>query len=194
MIDFQNVQHIMQRINEIEERFGLMQQNAAARVQGPTFQEALSKEMDKGKTNPAPAKIGSDAASNKKTAASPGGDTAQMIEEAALKYNVNPRLVSAVAETESNFNQGAVSDAGAVGIMQLMPQTAAGLGVNPYDKQQNIEGGAKYLKQMLDTFGGDVRKAVAAYNAGAQAVKEYNGVPPYKETQNYVDKVLDLYQ
>ena len=194
MIDFQNVQHIMQRINEIEERFGLMQQNAAARVQGPTFQEALSKEMDKGKTNPAPAEIGSDAASNKKIAASPGGDTAQMIEEAALKYNVNPRLVSAVAETESNFNQGAVSDAGAVGIMQLMPQTAAGLGVNPYDKQQNIEGGAKYLKQMLDTFGGDVRKAVAAYNAGAQAVKEYNGVPPYKETQNYVDKVLDLYQ
>ena len=75
-----------------------------------------------------------------------------------------------------------------------MPETAAALGVNPYDEQQNIEGGAKYLKQMLDSFGGDVKKAVAAYNAGAQAVRDYQGVPPYRETQNYVNKVLDLYQ
>ncbi len=78
--------------------------------------------------------------------------------------------------------------------MQLMPDTAASLGVNPYDAQQNVEGGAKYLQGLLNTFGGDVRKAVAAYNAGPNAVKEYNGVPPYKETQNYVDKVLDLYR
>lgn len=75
-----------------------------------------------------------------------------------------------------------------------MPDTAAGLGVNPYDKKQNIEGGAKYLRQMMDTFGGDVQKAVAAYNAGPQAVKEYNGIPPYRETQDYVNKVLDIYR
>ena len=78
--------------------------------------------------------------------------------------------------------------------MQLMRETAAGLGVNPYDKQQNIEGGVKYIRQMMDTFGGDVQKAIAAYNAGPQAVKDYNGVPPYRETQNYVNKVLDIYR
>ena len=75
-----------------------------------------------------------------------------------------------------------------------MPDTAASLGVNPYDEQQNIDGGTKYLKGLLDSFGGDVKKAVAAYNAGSQAVRDYNGVPPYRETQNYVNKVLDLYQ
>ena len=77
--------------------------------------------------------------------------------------------------------------------MQLMPDTAASLGVNPYDKKQNIEGGAKYLREMLDSFDGDICKAVAAYNAGPQAVRDYGGVPPYRETQNYVNKVLDLY-
>ena len=78
--------------------------------------------------------------------------------------------------------------------MQLMPDTAASLGVNPYDAAQNIDGGAHYLRQLLDSFGGDVKKAVAAYNAGSQAVRDYNGVPPYKETENYVDEVLDLYR
>ena len=92
------------------------------------------------------------------------------------------------------FNQDAVSSVGAIGVMQLMPDTAASLGVDPYNKQQNIEGGAKYLRQMLDTFGGDTKKAVAAYNAGPGAVKDYGGVPPYKETQNYVNKVLDIYR
>ncbi len=122
------------------------------------------------------------------------GDTNSMIAAAARKYNVDPRLAAAIAQTESGGNQEAVSPAGAVGVMQLMPETAAGLGVNPYDKQQNIEGGVKYLRQMMDTFGGDVQKAIAAYNAGPQAVKDYNGVPPYRETQNYVNKVLDIYR
>ena len=118
----------------------------------------------------------------------------QMVKAASEKYQVDPKLVSAVAEVESGGNQGAESPAGAIGVMQLMPDTAASLGVNPYDKQQNIEGGARYLRQMLDSFGGDVKKAVAAYNAGPNAVKKYDGVPPYPETQNYVDKVLDLYR
>ena len=103
-------------------------------------------------------------------------------------------MVSAVAEVESGGRQEATSAAGAVGVMQLMPDTAASLGVNPYDKRENVEGGAKYLKEMLDLFGGDVKKAVAAYNAGPAAVKNYGGVPPYKETQNYVNKVLDIYR
>ncbi|MBE6094400.1 MAG: lytic transglycosylase domain-containing protein [Schwartzia succinivorans] len=118
----------------------------------------------------------------------------ETIRQAAGKYGVDPKLVSAVAEVESGFQQGAVSATGAVGVMQLMPETAESLGVNPYDAAQNINGGAQYLKQMLDMFDGDVRKAVAAYNAGPEAVKEYGGVPPYSETQQYVSSVLDLYR
>ena len=118
----------------------------------------------------------------------------EAIQAAAGKYGVDPKLVSAVAEVESGFQQGAVSATGAVGVMQLMPETAESLGVNPYDATQNINGGAQYLKQMLDTFDGDLRKAVAAYNAGPEAVKEYGGVPPYSETQQYVSSVLDLYR
>ena len=120
--------------------------------------------------------------------------TEDLIEAAAEKYDVDSRLVKAVAIAESNMNQDDISDAGAIGVMQLMPETAAGLGVDPYDEQQNIEGGAKYLKQMLDTFGGNVRKAVAAYNAGPGAVQKYGGVPPYGETQHYVGRVMDLYR
>lgn len=110
---------------------------------------------------------------------------------AAKEYNVDPALVAAVAEAESNGSQNAVSSVGALGVMQLMPDTAASLGVDPNNRKDNIRGGAKYLRQMLDTFGGDVRKAVAAYNAGPGAVKEHGGVPPYKETQRYVAKILD---
>ena len=117
-----------------------------------------------------------------------------MIDEAARRYHVDPKLVAAIAEVESGGNQEETSSAGAIGVMQLMPDTAAALGVNPYDKKSNIEGGAKYLRQMLDTFDGDIRKAVAAYNAGPNAVKNYGGIPPYRETQNYVNKVLDIYR
>lgn len=109
---------------------------------------------------------------------------------AAEKYKVDPALVAAVADVESNGSQSAVSSVGALGVMQLMPDTAASLGVDPNDRKQNIEGGAKYLRQMLDTFGGDLKKAIAAYNAGPGAVKDYGGVPPYKETQDYVEKIL----
>jgi len=118
----------------------------------------------------------------------------ELVQSAAQKYQVDPKLVSAIAEVESGGNQSAISPVGAIGVMQLMPGTAASLGVDPYDERQNIEGGAKYLHEMLETFGGDIRKAVAAYNAGPQAVKEYGGVPPYRETQDYVNKVLDLYR
>lgn len=117
-----------------------------------------------------------------------------LIRDAAEKYGVDPRLVAAVAEAESNGNQYAISSTGAIGVMQLMPGTAAALGVNPYVEAENIEGGAKYLSQMLTTFNGDVRRAVAAYNAGPGAVQRYGGIPPYSETQNYVRRVIDLYE
>lgn len=110
---------------------------------------------------------------------------------AAETYQIPENLLKAVAKAESDFNPNAVSHCGAQGIMQLMPATARSLGVtNSFDPGQNIMGGAKYLRQMLDNFDGDVTKAVAAYNAGPGAVQKYGGIPPYKETQNYVTKVL----
>lgn len=117
----------------------------------------------------------------------------EIFEEASSRYGVSVTLLKAVAKAESNFNPNAVSKAGAVGVMQLMPATAKSLGVsNSYDPWQNIMGGAKYLRENLDRFGGDVNLALAAYNAGPNSVQKYNGIPPYKETQNYV-KIVNSY-
>ena len=120
--------------------------------------------------------------------------TEELIMQTAYEHGVDPKLVRAIAIAESDMNQDEVSDAGAIGVMQLMPETAAALGVNPYDKRDNIVGGAMYIRQMLDTFDGDVPLAVAAYNAGPGAVKRYGGIPPYAETQHYVGRVMDMYQ
>ena len=109
----------------------------------------------------------------------------------SVGYGVDSRLATAVAMWESNGNSKDTSPAGAVGMFQLMPDTAASLGVNPYDNTQNMQGGIKYLAQMLKTFDGDTTKALAAYNAGPQAVKDYNGIPPYKETQLYVPRSIN---
>jgi soluble lytic murein transglycosylase-like protein len=113
------------------------------------------------------------------------------ITAAATRYGVDPTLLKGLIRQESNFDPGARSGAGAQGLTQLMPGTATSLGVtDPTDPAQAIDGGAKYLKQQLDRFGGDASKALAAYNAGPGAVAKYGGVPPYAETQGYVTKVL----
>jgi soluble lytic murein transglycosylase-like protein len=112
------------------------------------------------------------------------------IDAAAQKYGLDPALLRGLIRQESNFDPNAGSPAGAQGLTQLMPGTAAALGcTNVHDPAQNIDAGARYLRQQLDAFGGDVSKALAAYNAGPGAVKRYGGVPPYAETQNYVRQV-----
>lgn len=117
-----------------------------------------------------------------------------MIEDASAKYGVDSKLIKALVQQESGFNPNAKSKAGALGLMQLMPSTAKGLGVtDPMNPKQNIEGGVKYFKSMLDRFHGNTILALAAYNAGPNAVSKYDGVPPYKETQNYVKSILKNY-
>ncbi len=114
----------------------------------------------------------------------------QQISTAASAYALDPKLVEAVAWRESRFHAGALSAKGAIGVMQLMPGTARDLGVDPHDPVQNIRGGALYLRRMMSAFGGDVRLALAAYNAGPAAVRKHGGVPPYAETQAYVTSIL----
>ena len=118
-----------------------------------------------------------------------------LIEKYAQKNNLDPDFIKAVVKQESGFNPDAKSKCGAMGLMQLMPQTAKGLGVvDAYDPEQNIEGGVKYLKSMLNRFNNDPKLALAAYNAGPAAVQKYGDIPPYKETQNYVKNILASYE
>jgi soluble lytic murein transglycosylase-like protein len=113
------------------------------------------------------------------------------IDAAAARNNLDPSLLASVIAQESGFDPNATSTAGAQGLMQLMPSTAASLGVtNPFDPTQSIDAGARYLRGQIDRFGGDVSLGLAAYNAGAGAVERYGGVPPYAETQHYVKEVL----
>lgn len=113
------------------------------------------------------------------------------IDRAAAEFALSPDLIAAIIRQESGFNQSAISPRGAIGLMQLMPATARELGVDPHNPEQNIYGGAAYLRQQLDRFDGQLDLAMAAYNAGAGAVNRYGGVPPYRETRTYIDKNLD---
>ena len=117
-----------------------------------------------------------------------------IFDEAAEKYGVDAKFLKSIAKCESDFDPACVSHSGATGIMQLMPATAAELGVSDsYDPYQNIMGGAQYISELLDKYNGDTSLALAAYNAGSGNVAKYGGIPPFTETQNYVNKVLEYY-
>jgi soluble lytic murein transglycosylase-like protein len=177
---------VIARVSEIEAMIATSTgvQSPAAPT-GPSFDQQLTQATASGPgvaSAPAGAPV----------AGASGGDGAYKaeIDGAAAKYGLDPALLRGLIRQESNFDPNAGSPAGAQGLCQLMPGTAAALGcTNVHDPAQNIDAGARYLRQQLDAFGGDVSKALAAYNAGPGAVKRYGGVPPYAETQNYVRQV-----
>jgi soluble lytic murein transglycosylase-like protein len=118
-------------------------------------------------------------------------DFSEIIRQASAKYGIDESVITAVIKQESSFNPAAVSSCGAQGLMQLMPATARSLGVeDPFNPEENIMAGTRYLRQKLDEFDGNLALALAAYNAGSGAVRKYGGIPPYQETRTYVDKVI----
>lgn len=174
-IEISGLDIALKRINTIERNF----QALAGQVNAPDkdFQSILDSSMR--------ANAG-DSASK--------GEISELIDVYAKKNGLDADFVKAVVKQESGFNPKATSHCGAMGLMQLMPGTAKGLGVvDPYDAEQNVKGGTKMLSNLLKTYGGDKSLALAAYNAGGGAVKKYGGIPPYAETQRYVKNVLSMY-
>ncbi|MDR5657870.1 lytic transglycosylase domain-containing protein [Serpentinicella sp. ANB-PHB4] len=154
-------------------------------VERNNFEEILSKHVAQTSTHP----------SSILQPTTEGRDFDDIINKASVKYNIPSALIKSVIHTESSFNPRAVSHAGAQGLMQLMPGTARGLGVtNVWDPVQNIEGGTKYLRQLMNQYNGDLSLTLAAYNAGPGNVQKYNGIPPFSETQNYVKTVTERYK
>lgn len=142
-------------------------------------------------TVPAPAPV---AVAIPQPPAAPSNDPVDLVREAALRAGLPPEFVASVAKVESAFRPNALSPKGAIGVMQLMPATAKAMGADPNDLRQNIDAGARLLRDLLIKYDGDVVKALSAYNAGTGAVARYQGLPPYDETRRYVNKVIGAYQ
>jgi hypothetical protein len=165
--------------------------NAAAMQAARSAAAEVNQYIGRESTQSANARI---SAANFSGALSTPGDVDSAIEQAAARHNVDPNLVRAVVKVESNFNPNAVSRKGAMGLMQLMPSTAKQLNVkNPFDPEQNVDAGVRHLKKLLESYGGDIKLTLAAYNAGAGAVARSSGVPHFAETQNYVRRITNLY-
>ncbi len=167
----------LQRINMIEHQFQSLISYGAEKPE-EDFQKILDSKVENQKTPNQVSKA----------------EINDLIEKYADKNGLDSDFVRAVVNQESGYNPNATSKCGAMGLMQLMPGTAQGLGVsNAYDPEQNIQGGTKYLKGLMDRFDNNKSLALAAYNAGPNAVKKYGGIPPYQETQNYVKSVISQY-
>ncbi|MCE3233845.1 MAG: lytic transglycosylase [Vampirovibrio sp.] len=172
----ESLQSTLQRIAEIRSRFEPAPAAMPTQADG-AFDSALSQALGNYGSAPVPT------------------DLDALIQGQAAEQGLDANLIKAVIKNESNFNPKAVSPVGAQGLMQLMPGTAAGLGVkNSFDAAQNIQGGSKYLKGLLNKYNQDVPMALAAYNAGPGAVDRHHGIPPYQETTRYVQKVMQSYQ
>ncbi|HEY7951483.1 MAG TPA: lytic transglycosylase domain-containing protein [Solirubrobacteraceae bacterium] len=177
-----------QRVQQLQEMIAHAKQGSSA----TSFAAALNAAS----ASPATTPVATTASVPANPAApSPGGSASMpydgAIAQAAARYNLDPAVLHGLIQQESGFDPNSRSSAGALGLTQLMPGTASSLGVaNPLDPVESIEGGARYLSQMMSRFGGNTEEALAAYNAGPGAVSQYGGVPPYAETQDYVNKVL----
>jgi soluble lytic murein transglycosylase-like protein len=187
MID--DMHNVMARIHEIKGRFGLNRKTEEKLpvnepVSGQTFGQMTDNAIDIMKKD---LNIDPDADLTKK-------DIDRIVNYYASKKNIPAGLIRSVIKAESDYNVNAMSPKGAMGLMQLMPETAMGLGIeNPFDPEQNIKGGVTLLKDLLDNYKGDYRLALAAYNAGKGNVDRAGGVPDFKETKDYVRKVIDFY-
>lgn len=171
----------LMRIGSIETNFNkLLNEKKEVTEAGAEFKEILDKTID--------------AETDKKTTATTKNDFEDLIEKHAAKNGLDPDFIKAIVKQESGFNPNATSKCGAMGLMQLMPATAKGLGVtDAYNPEENIMGGIKYFKSMLNKFNQDPELALAAYNAGPGAVQKYGNIPPYRETQNYVKNIMANY-
>lgn len=178
----------LQRINQIEHNFSNITKEEMPKKTEVNFDTLLNERLN---NHTSFVKNTQYASSKSPVSKINAGKYEDIIAKMSEKYNVDANLIKGVIKAESGFNPKAQSPVGARGLMQLMPATAKGLGVTDiFDPVQNIEGGTKYLRRMLDKFDGDTKLALAAYNAGPGAVDKYNGVPPYKETQQYVKRIL----
>lgn len=219
----ENVRKAVDRIGEIEtrinsvynskmKRFSNLMSNLPVDSQEKTASDSFKAELAKAATNnnyiiQTDANLANKVSKAVKTALQESNATApsvkidsdknstvnEIIAAASAKYGISEDLIKAVIKTESNYNPNAVSTKGAMGLMQLMPDTAADLGVNnAFDVTENIEGGTRYLSQLLKKYGNDLDSALAAYNAGPSNVDRYKGIPPFKETQNYVQNIKKI--
>ena len=177
-MNFTGLEATLYRIQTIENQFQSLISYSAQQKPTEDFQKILDSSME----------------SKKKSSTVSRNEINDLIDKYSEQAGLDVDFVKAVINQESGFNPNATSKCGAMGLMQLMPGTAQGLGVtNAYDPEQNIQGGTKYLKGLMDRFDNNKSLALAAYNAGPNAVKKYGGIPPYQETQNYVKSVLAKY-